>query len=236
MAAATYSKTLIRPPDDAITGVTLTYGPYSSVEAARRLIHLVFRDCWTALDLTWAAGGFWRDPLPPGLTVTGNNLDPDADTDLHLDFTATGLPDGAYDLAVYDPPHIADGGKDSIMARRFGTVRGTAALRELIEAGAREAWRIARVGILVKVADHCHGGELLRLSAWVTDVIPVQPYSVLHTYRAFGLTDGKWRVQRAPRSNGATYLAFRRSGHRHVDFDRLYARQEIRQATMGEVA
>lgn len=223
-----------RPADPCVSGVTLAYGPYSSADACRRLIHLAFRDAHTALDLTYAHRGFWRDPLPPGLTVASNNLDPDADTDLHLDFTQTGLSADAYDLAVYDPPHIADGGKDSIMARRFGTVKGTAELRDLIQAGAREAWRISHVGILVKVADHCHGGELLRLSAWVTDVIPVRPYIVLHTYRPFGLTDGKWRVQRAPRSNGAVWLAFRRSGHRHTDFDRLYAQQQ--QPRPGETA
>src|SRR5215212_10672776 len=132
---------MIRPPDPAISGVTMRYMPIGSGEAVRRLAHLAFRDAHSGLDVTFAHGGFWRDPQPPGLTVTSNNLDPSSAADLHLDFTATGLPDGAYDLVIYDPPHIADGGKVGLMAGRFATVRGIDALRELIQAGAREAWR-----------------------------------------------------------------------------------------------
>lgn len=218
---------MIRPPDPAITGPTLTYMGIESHEAVRRLVHLAFRDAHTALDLTYAHRGFWRDPLPPGLAVTSNNLDPTSSADLHLDFTATGLPDGAYDVAVYDPPHIADGGKASIMAARYGTVKGVPALREMIEAGAREAWRIASIGILVKVADHSHGSELLVLTDWIKATIPARPYTALHTYRPGYLHDGKRRAERVPRNNGATYLTFRRDGHQHRDFDHLYARQGV---------
>ena len=215
----------IRPPDTAILGTTLEYMAVPSHEATRRLVHLAFRDAHTALDLTYAHGGFWREPLPPGLRLATNSLDPNAGAELCLDFTRTGLPDDAYDLAVYDPPHVADGGVGSIIARRFGTVRGTDALRETIVAGALEAWRIAAVGILVKVTDHSHGGEFLSQSDWVKAATPVRPYFVLHTYRGGHLRDGKHHVQRVPRSNGAVYPAFRRDGHRHKDFDRLYARQ-----------
>lgn len=232
---------MIRPPDPQITTPTLAYAPYSSAEATRRICHLAFRDAHTALDLTWSKGNFWRDPLPPGLTVTGNQMPgrPQLAENgpyshekptcacgcLHVDFTDSGLPSASWDLICYDPPHVADAGADSIMGRRFGTVKGTAALRELIEAGAREAWRLARVGVLVKVADHCHGGQLHRLSDWIVGVIPQQPYLVLHTYRPTFLRDGKWRVQRAPRSNGAVWLAYRRDTWKHKDWDRQYARQ-----------
>lgn len=216
---------MIRPPDPAITTPTLTYAPYASAEAVRRLLHLAFRDAHAVIDLTYAHRGFWRDPLPPGIAVTSNNLDPEADADLHLDFTATGLPDGYADLAIYDPPHVADGGKGSIMARRYGTVRGTAGLRAMIQAGAVEAWRISRVGVLVKLADHSHGGELLLLSDWVKAVLPERPYAVLHTYRPTYLRDGKHKAFRVPRSNGAVWLAVRKDGPRHLDFDELYARQ-----------
>lgn len=216
---------VIRPSDPAIVGTTLTYMPIGSRDAVRRLVHLAFRDAHSALDLTYARGAFWRDPQPPGLSVLTNTLDVSIPSDFHRDFTATGFDADAVDLAVYDPPHIADGGTASIMAARYGTVKGTVALRELIQAGAAEAWRISSVGVLVKVADHCHGGELLLLSDWVKQVVPVPPYIVLHTFRPTYLRDGKHTVERVPRSNGAVWLAFRKSGHRHMDFDRLYARQ-----------
>jgi len=225
---------MIRPTDPAISGVTMRYMPIGSGEAVRRLVHLAFRDAHSGLDVTFAHGGFWRDPQSPGLTVTSNNLDPSSAADLHLDFTATGLPDGACDLVIYDPPHIADGGKTGIMARRFETVRGTLALREVIQAGAREAWRVAAVGVLVKVADHAHQGEHQALTEWVKAVVPMPLYFELHTYRPGFLRDGKHRAVRLPRNNGAVYLVFRKSGPMHVDFDRLYARQQAR--ARGEAA
>jgi hypothetical protein len=217
---------MIRPPDPAVTTTTMRYMPIGSAEAVRRLVHLAFRDCTAALDLTYAHRGFWRDPLPPGLVVTGNNVDPSSAADVHLDFTATGLPAGSFDLAVYDPPHIADGGERGIMGQRFGTVRGIPALRELIEAGAREAWRLASVGILVKVADHAHQGRHHQLSRWVEDALGAELYFDLHTYRSAYLRDGKHRAVRVPRNNGASYLVFRKSGPVHLDFDRLYDRQQ----------
>jgi hypothetical protein len=166
--------------------------------------------------------------LPPGLIVTSNNFDTAAETDLHLDFTATGLPDGAYDLVIYDPPHVVDAGAASIMDQRFGTVRGIAALRQVIEAGAREAWWVARVGVLVKVVDHLHQGEHLLLSGWVKAAIPMRLYTQLHTVRPSYLKDGKHRVTRVSRSNGAVYLTSRKDSHRHKDVDRLYERQQAR--------
>jgi hypothetical protein len=166
----------VRPSDPAIAGTTLTYMGINSADAVRRLVHMAFRDAHTALDLTYAAGAFWREPLPPGLSVLRNTLDWSIEAEFHRDFTDTRLEDGCVDLAIYDPPHIADGGQASIMAARYGTVKGTTALRDMIQDGAREAYRLARVGVLVKVADHCHGGELLRLSDWVASALPARPY------------------------------------------------------------
>lgn len=204
------------------------YGPYDSAEATRRYLDLAFRDCHTALDLTVASGGFWRRRTPPGLAVTTNAIDPRCAADLHLDFTATGLPDESYDLVIYDPPHLADCGAMSIMGRRFGSATTTDGLDALVTAGVREAWRIARVGLLVKLADSSHGGEYLQLSRWVADQFDARPYFVAHTTRS-PLEDGKWKVQRVPRSNGAVYLVWRKAGHEHRDFDALYERQQRRE-------
>lgn len=217
----------IRPPDPAIAGPTLRYMAIDSAEATRRLVHLVFRDCSTALDVTHAHAGFWRDPLPPGLTLTINDFNPASRADLHLDFRSTGLPDGAYDLVVFDPPHLADGGKTGIMARRFGTVRGITALRELIQDGAREAWRVAAIGVLVKVVDYAHQGQHRQLSRWVEAALTEAPYTDLHAI-GHTLTDGKWRACRVPRNNGSIYSTFRKSGPLHLNFDTLYARKEVR--------
>lgn len=225
---------IIRPHDPAIIGRTVRIGPYDSAEATRRWLELAFRDAHTALDLTYAHGGFWKQPHPPGLTVTTSNIDPASGADLHLDFTATGLPDDAYDLVVYDPPHLADLGADSIMGRRFGTVKGTPGLELLITAGVREAWRVARVGILVKLADHSHGSEFLQLCRWVYDELGADLYYGAHTYRA-PLRDGRRKVQRVPDNNGADWLIFRKDSGKHRSFEYLYERQQMsRLATLAD--
>jgi hypothetical protein len=220
---------LIRPPDSLIEGATLAFAPYSSAEATRRLLQLAFRDAATCIDLTHAHGGCWRRPYPPGLTVTTSDVDPTSRADLHLDFTRTGLPDRSFDVAILDPPHVADAGAASIMGSRFGSAKGTTGLKRLIEAGVTEGWRLARLGLILKLTDHSHGGVFLQLTRWASDVLGVEPYCVLHTYRR-ALTDGKWKAQRVPRSNGATWMAFRRDGGGHLDFDALYERQVSRLA------
>lgn len=225
----------IRPPDPAVSGTTLSYMPIGSSEACRRLLHLAFRDAHSALDLTFAAGRFWRDPLPPELVVTSNDWNPAAATDLHVDFRATGLEAGSFDLVVYDPPHVADGGASGIMTRRYGSIRTTSALRDLIVAGAVEAWRLSSVGIVVKVTEHHHGGRFLNESAWIESAIPSPLYTKLSTVRSSAVQAGRWRAERVPRSNGAVYLVFRRDGGAHVDFDALYRRQVMKRCESKSV-
>jgi hypothetical protein len=219
-------KTIIRPPDLAITTTTLTYMGIESHEAVRRILDLAFRDAHTALDLTYGDGGFWRDPPPPGLEILTNNPRPKESkgTDLHLDFTRTLLDPGCVDVTIFDPPHLADGGRTGLMATRYGTATGGDLDTSNI-LGTYEAWRLARIGCIVKVTDHAHGGEMVLLSDTVKRHIPVRPYLILHTYRPTFVRDGKWTVQRAPRNNGATYLAFRKGGHKHKDFEKAYAKQ-----------
>lgn len=222
---------MIRPTDPVITDPTLAYAPYNSAEACRRIMQLAYRDCTTVLDLTFSTGGFWNGVLPPSIVLFTNNLDESAMTDLHVDFTKTNIGKDEFDLVVYDPPHVADGGADGIMANRFGTARGTEGLQKLIVAGAYEAFRIAKYGVLAKVADHAHGGEWLSLTEWIkwaANANHADLYFVMHTYRDRAMIDPKWKVQRVPRSNGAVYMAYRKDGPRHRDFDKEFERQTQR--------
>ena len=221
------SVTAIRPPDPKVDGATLRFGRYSSAEAVRRYIDLAYRDCHTVLDLTYAAGCFWRGSRPPGLTLTTSNRDPLARTDLHVDFINSGLRDASYDLVVFDPPHVANLGADSLYAR-YGSARSSADLFHLVTAGVREAWRLAAIGLLVKITDSSHGGEFLELSRWVADELGAVPYFVAHTVRKSATKDPKHQVQRVPKNNGATYLLYRKDGARHLEFDALYDRQMSR--------
>jgi hypothetical protein len=219
--------TRIRPRDPQVVGLTTTHMRIAPADVIRRLVQLAFRDARTVLDLTYAAGNFWHSPLPPGIELTTSSIDPAADTDLHLDFTATGLPDGAYDVAVIDPPHNPDAGVSSFIRARYGTARGTDGLQRLIEAGCREAWRIARLGVIVKVQDQSHGSEFVEESEWARHALPIPLYFKLEQLGRPTPGHGKRKLhQRVPYKGASSYLVFRKDGHQHRDFDREYLRQE----------
>jgi hypothetical protein len=218
---------LIRPPDPKLgTDTGLRIGNYSSAEAMRIILHCFFRDAHTAIDLTYGAGEFWKAPYPPGLALTTNNIDPNAPTDLHVDFTATWLPDGAFDLGVIDPPHLPHLAPTAFMAKRYGTVRSSSGFQTMIEAGVLEVWRIARVGIIVKLADFPNGGAYLPLTSWAYEALGVEPCYAMHTVGRPSPRP-KGEISRVPRSNGADWLVFRKAGNRYPDFITLYERQTV---------
>jgi hypothetical protein len=216
----------IRPRDPLLGGDTgLRIGRYRSDEAVRVLLHCFFRDSHNVIDLTYGAGRFWRPPHPPGIALTRNNLDPNAEVDLHVDFRSTGLADDAFDVSILDPPHLPHLGDRAFMRARYGTVRSTAGFRALIEDGVREAWRISRVGIICKLADAPNGGAYLALTSWAVEALGVEPVYVMHTIGRPSPRP-KGEVARVPRNNGSDWLVFRKGGHRYPDFIRLFERQQ----------
>jgi hypothetical protein len=140
--------------------------------------------------------------------------------------SVTGLPDDAYDVVVLDPPHNPDAGVNSFLGARYGTARGTDGLERLIRDGVREAWRIARIGVIVKVQDQSHGSEYVEESEWVRHAVPMRVYIKLEQLGRPTPGHGKRTLhQRVPYKGASTYLVFRKDSHRHRDFDQQYLRQ-----------
>jgi len=197
--------------------------------AVRWCLHLGFRDAVSVIDMTYGGRRCWSEPLPPGIVLTTNDIDPARGADFRLDYRATGLPDRFCDLALFDPPHTGDNGKNGHFGRRYGgTAKGNAAVIEDVVAGAIEAWRVASVGIIVKIIDSSHGSEWISLADAVKAAIPMRLYFELVTVKRTGIPDPKHRAHRVPGNNGAIYLLFRRDGHKHRDFDKLYRQQQAR--------
>ena len=166
------------------------------------MLRVLFPDARTALDLTPGRGNFWDGTAHVAVTAS------------RADFLSLPHADGAFDVALYDPPHLADGGAGGIMAERFGTYRASD-LEAVLRRGAREALRVGRLGCIVKVTDHVHGHRFWDQSGWIREELGI-PYDVVHEVRARNLEDGKWRGVYSARSNGAVYLAFRHGDQRHV--------------------
>jgi len=189
----------------------------TNAKAVAGLLGLLLPDARTVLDMTYGRGRFWSTKHPVPVTVTGLDLDPARARDVVGDFRALDFPDGSFDVCVFDPPYQWDMGKrkPSIMGGRFGTYGSAEEARASIEAGSREAWRVARLGVIVKVQDYVHANRCWWLSRWVQDAMPCEPYDFLHLARARKLNDPKWKRQLSVRRRHATFWVWRKDGNVH---------------------
>ena len=184
----------------------------TSARAVARLLEVLFPDARTVLDTTYGSGRFWDGSAP--VEVTGMDLNPSRAPHIVGDFRALPFADGAFDVAIFDPPYHSDMGRGqaSVMGSRFGTFGTIAELRAAVEAGCRECWRVARLGVLVKCQDYIHASRPVWMSDWVKSAMPVEPYDFLILRRPHKITDPKWTRQLSVWRNHATFWAFRRDG------------------------
>jgi tRNA G10 N-methylase Trm11 len=118
------------------------------------------------VDVTFGEGGFWTDYRPATLVVH----------DLYkvdgVDFRDLPEPDRSVDVVVFDPPYIAQGGRESggsiaAFRDRFGLDEGprsTAELRELARDGIAEAARVLKPSgrLLVKTMNYINGRAFVQ--------------------------------------------------------------------------
>jgi hypothetical protein len=174
---------------------------WSNARVVRRTMDVVWPDAHTVLDPTYDRGGFWKPPWAnTALEVTGLVNE--------VDMSALPYADGAYDVVVIDPPHNGDAGARSIMGQRYGTYRG-AELEDAVRRAARQAYRVGRLGCLIKVTDAIHAQRLQRMSQWVTEELG-EPFDVIHRVRKSPLIDPRWGRQQHAYNNGSSFLAYRK--------------------------
>ena len=178
-----------------------------------QILRVHFPDAESALDPTGGDGGFWDGS--ESVDVTALYVDPQrAAVGEVADFRHLEYDDESFDVVLFDPPHVADGGADSIMAEKFGTYADED-LPDVIRDGVREAWRVARLGIVVKVTDHVHGQRYVLESDWVRDAVGQPPYDEVYQVRSGAMIDPRWEEQLSAYNNGSTYLIFRKDGPLH---------------------
>jgi hypothetical protein len=178
------------------------------------ILRVLFPDARTALDTTYGNGAFWDGSAH--VEVTAHDANPARAPGGVEDFTKLTYADDSFDVVLFDPPHVADAGADSVMGQRYGTYSGDQ-LQQAIVAGTGEAWRVGKLGIVVKVTDHVHGQRYVEESDWVRMALEDQtPYEVVHQVRSGALIDPKWEEQLSAYNNGSTYLIFRKGRQEHV--------------------
>lgn len=118
------------------------------------------------VDVTYGKGNFWTRFRPDHLVA--HDLDPTKGDG--VDFRHLPEKDESVDVVVFDPPYIAQGGRETStipnMLDRYGLVdvpKTTRELEELIAAGMKEATRVLRPKgrLLVKCMDYVNGGRLV---------------------------------------------------------------------------
>lgn len=184
----------------------------SSAEAIAGLVGLLYPDASTALDCTYGSGRFWTPDT--ALKVTGLDRNPARARAVCGDFTALPFADDSFDLAVFDPPYMCEMSPKAIMGGHFGSFASIGALEAAVRAGAAEAWRVARVGVIVKAQNHVHQSRFLHLTRWVEESIPSPVFDELHVTRR-KLIDSKWGDQLSVYRNHASYLCFRKGRQTH---------------------
>ncbi len=180
-----------------------------------QILRVYFPNAESALDLTGGNGGFWDGSEL--LEVTRLVVDPARPPGEREDFRSLPhIADDAHDVAIFDPPHLAEAGHSgSIMGERFGTYDSMADMEKAIGDGCREAWRIGKLGAIVKVTDHVHGQRYVLESDWVREAIGQKPFDEVYQVRTGAVIDPKWEAQLSAYNNGSTYLIFRKDGHIH---------------------
>lgn len=194
-----------------------TVADLTSAQAVERLLGVLLPDAVTILDATYGSGSFWRGSHAD-VRVTGLDINPSRAKHVCGDFTRLPFVDDAFDVVIFDPPYHTDVGhqKASATHARFGSFDTLADLRLAVQLGTAEAWRVARLGVIVKVQDYIHASRAVWMSLWVHGAIPVEPYDVLYARRRCGkIRSPKWNDQLSVWRNHATYWVYRKDGAVH---------------------
>lgn len=126
---------------------------------------LCIRPTDVVLDATWGRGRFWTKYRHPGRFIA-HDLAVDG-----VDFTQSPEADGTVDVWVFDPPHIAPGGRATSTIPAFNGAYGLAAaprtpagVFDLYGAGMKEGSRLVRSGGLLAVK--CMNGVTSGRKQW----------------------------------------------------------------------
>ena len=184
-----------------------------------RMLAVFFPDAQggTVLDATYGNRNFWDGSA--AVQVVGLDLNPTRAPHVVGDFRALPFRDGTFDVVIFDPPHLSYPGPRSAMGKQFGGWKNHAEMRAGIAAGCREAWRVARLGVIVKVCDHTQGARFIYQSGIVLHALGEDLiYGQVTTYTNRKMTRREWTErgsQLSAYSNAAVHWAFRKDGPIH---------------------
>jgi hypothetical protein len=174
------------------------------------------------LDATVNGRRFWRGSTRP---VIGLDVEQRHRPDVCADNTAMPFRSGAFDVAVYDPPHIPNQGHDR--SKDFNTRFGLGARSDKTNgytfahtypAFMTEAWRVlSEEGVLLcKIVDYVHNHryqwahvDLIRAG----EDAGFTPCDCIIKVRKGPIIDPKWKLAHHTRRQHCYWIVFRKSAH-----------------------
>jgi SAM-dependent methyltransferase len=172
------------------------------------------------LDATVNQGRFWRGSSRP---VTGMDINPSYQPDVVGDNRAMPFADEAFDVVVYDPPHLPNQGKDRVkdFTRRFGLGEKSPAengynFSHLYPPFMAEAYRVLRPeGILFcKIADYIHNHRFQWAHIELVQAAVAAGFlacDCIVKARKGPIVDPKWKKAHHARRQHCYWLVFRKS-------------------------
>lgn len=128
---------------------------------------------------------------------------------LVLDYRSLPFRDEAIDVVIYDPP-FQPATVDGVIGKQFTKVPGgVVALEAHVREGLAECWRVARLGLIVKVQDYIHDHKPVWMSRWVWDTLG-EPYDFVTLRAPSKLIAANWARQRSVWRNHSTFWIYRR--------------------------
>ncbi len=175
----------------------------------------------TILDATVNGGRFWRGS---NRRVIGMDIESAHRPTIVADNTRMPFPDEAFDVVVYDPPHIPNQGKDK--SKDFNTRFGLAlrsskknnySFSHTYPPFLQEAYRVLRAeGILLsKISDYIHDHQYQWAHVdfvQAARAVGFRPCDCIIKIRKGPIIDPKWKVAHHTRRQHCYWLVFRKSG------------------------
>lgn len=195
------------------SGLLLSVSDFPQTAVLRSLISMRFGDARTIFDATYGRGGFWNGVQP---TLSNDLYRP---AGIRADFRALPLRDNAFDVVIFDPPFQPSTSSNKIarVAQQFTrTQQGATAhesvvnLKSLVQTGLQECWRVARMGLVVKVQDYIHDHRCIWMSLWCVEALG-EPDEAVHVKAPVPkIIAGNWSRQLSVWRNHTTFYTFRK--------------------------
>lgn len=166
-------------------------------EALSALITIHAPNAKRVLDCTFSKGTMWRGLNPTTFDVIRSDLSPQTLLDVQADYTKLPFLINTFDCIIYDPPHIADGGKNGLMHKRYGSNIGNGLEDMMYDFLAEASWVLKPKGvILAKIANGVHGQKFINWSnkfLYIADDLGFDQVDEMIRARKNIVIDPKWK-------------------------------------------